>query len=76
MPVELTVDHITYTMEKNLTEHNNIRLWAIQRQNPRDDSEYHNAFNLSLYWYYNKKLGCVYNAAIQRKINNINLEID
>ena len=67
---------MTYKMEKNVNEHNNIRLWAIQKQYPKNEAEYSAAHILSLYWYYNKKLQCEYNAAIQRKINTIELEID
>jgi hypothetical protein len=76
MSTELTVDHVTYSMEKHINEHDNNRLWAIQKQYPKTEAEYHNAHNLALYWYYSKKLGCVYNAAIERKIKSIDLEID
>jgi len=69
----LTVDHVTYTAEQMPNEHNNIRLWAIQKQYPRTEAEYQASSQIALYWYYSHKLGCVYNAAVQRKIEAIDL---
>jgi hypothetical protein len=69
----LTVDHVTYTTEQMPNEHNNIRLWAIHKQYPRTEAEYQAASQIALYWYYHHKLGCVYNAAVQRKIEAIDL---
>lgn len=71
--MSLTADHITYTMQPFVGEHTNIRLWAIQKQNPTNEAEYHTAQLMSRYWYYSKKLGCTYNAAVQRKIDYISL---
>jgi len=72
--ISLTADHVTYSMNKIPNEHNNIRLWAIEKQYPRSEAEYNNAYNMGLYWYYCNTLGCVYNAAIQRKIDAINID--
>jgi len=71
----LTADHVTYSCDKLPIEHDNLRLWAIQKQYPTNEAEYQSAQSLALYWYYNAKLGCAYNAAIQRKIGNIDLEM-
>lgn len=69
----LTADHITYRIPKLPNEHTNIRLWAIHKQSPRTEADYHAACSLALYWYYSNKLGCVYNAAIQRKVDALEL---
>jgi hypothetical protein len=71
--IVLTADHITYSMEPFVNEQSNIRLWAIQKQYPTNEAEYNAAYMLSRYWYYHKMLGCEYNAAVQRRVNNINL---
>lgn len=71
--LSLTADHITYRIPKMSNEHTNIRLWAIQKQYPKTEAEYQSACNMALYWYYSGTLGCIYNAAIQRKIDAINL---
>jgi len=70
----LTVDHRTYTASRQLNEHSNTRLWAIQKQNPSDEAEYHRAATMALFWYYCKTLGCEYNAAVQRRVNAIDLQ--
>ena len=70
----LTADHITYRVRRLQTEHSNIRLWAIQKQNPTNEAEYAAAETMSLYWYYHHKFSCEYNAAIERKIANIPLK--
>lgn len=70
----LTADHTTYRIPKLPSEHTNIRLWAVQHQYPRNEAEYQAACNLALYWYYHHKLGCSYNAAVQRKIDSIELK--
>lgn len=72
----LTADHATYRAQKIPNEHTNIRLWAVQKQYPRTEAEYQSACNMALYWYYNNKLECVYNAAVQRKIEAIDLQND
>lgn len=69
----LTVDHVTYTTPRLPNEHTNIRLWALHKQFPRTEAEYQSASNMALYWYYCNTLGCLYNAAVQRKINSIDL---
>lgn len=70
----LTVDHTTYTIKSMPAEYDNIRLWAISKQYPRSEADYQSACNIALYWYYRHKLNCTYNAAIQRKIDCIDLD--
>ena len=76
MSEHLTVDHVTYMVDQMPNEHTNIRLWAIHKQYPRTEAEYASASQMALYWYFSKTLGCVYNAAIQRKIDAIDLSYD
>jgi hypothetical protein len=71
--LRLTADHVTYSVCQQQNEYTNLRLWAIQKQYPTNEAEYNAANQLALYWYYNNKLQCKYNAAVQRKINAINL---
>jgi hypothetical protein len=71
--MSLTVDHVTYRVPEMPNEHDNIRLWAIQKHYPKTEAEYQSACGMSLFWYYHHKLGCVYNAAIQRKIDVLKL---
>jgi hypothetical protein len=71
--LSLTADHVSYTVKAQTNEHSNIRLWAIQKQCPANEAEYQYAMKLALYWYYHHKLGCKYNAAIQRKLHAIDL---
>ena len=72
--ISLTADHMTYSMKPLVGEQTNIRLWAIQKQYPSNEAEYYAAYMLSRYWYYYKTLGCEYNAAVQRKVKNIDLD--
>lgn len=74
--LSLTADHITYQCPKLPNEHTNLRLWAIQKQYPTNEAEYHVASAHALYWFYSHKLGCKYNAAVQRKINVIDLPVE
>ena len=73
MEMSLTADHITYKVPKLPIDHNNIRLWAIQKQFPQNEAEYQSACTMALYWYYHTQFGCVYNAAVQRKIDALRL---
>jgi hypothetical protein len=73
MSMSLSADHTTIRIQKMPNEHTNIRLWAVHKQYPKTEAEYHAACNIAQYWYYSKKLGCVYNAAVQRKIDAIDL---
>lgn len=72
----LTADHVSYRAEPLPNEHTNLRLWAIQKQNPTDEAEYTSAKNLALYWYYRHTLGCIYSATVQRKLKAIKLPSD
>jgi hypothetical protein len=69
----LTADHVTYRVRTMPNEHTNIRLWAVHKQNPRTEADYQSACNMAQYWYYCNKLECVYNAAVQRKVDAIDL---
>lgn len=70
----LTADHVTYRVSPLPNEHTNLRLWAIQKQNPTNEAEYAMAKSNALYWYYRHTLGCVYSASVQRKLRAINLQ--
>lgn len=74
--MSLTADHMTYTVDRLCNENTNVRLWALQKQYPTSESEYQSALALAQYWYFNKTLGCVYNAAVQRKTKSIKIDDD
>ena len=67
----LTSDHLTITAKPLIGEVTNKRLWAILKQFPTDDAEFHHASQQALFWYYQQTLGCTYNAAIQRRVEAI-----
>lgn len=69
----VTADHITISADPLVGEVGNERVWAIQKQAPLTEADYHFASQLALYWYYNKKLGCSYNAAIHRRLDALSL---
>jgi hypothetical protein len=60
MCVTLTVDHVTFTMQKLSDEESPLkRLWRIAKQFPQDEPGYLVALNESLIEY-NSEKGCVY----------------
>ncbi len=67
--IRVTADHLTITDTALTGEISNARLWAIHRQCPTTEAEYHCAEQQALYWYYQNILKCEYNAAIHRRIN-------
>ena len=71
--ISITADHVTYEVDSLPAEYTHARLWAIQKQYPTNEAEFHMATNFAKLWYYSKTLGCEYNAAIQRKISQIGL---
>ena len=67
--IELEVDHITYIDKKITKETSNSRLWFIIKFLPKTDYQFYTTRKLSLYWFYNKILGCNYSSYIDKKIN-------
>jgi hypothetical protein len=67
---KITFDHITY-IDKKLpeeSEYETSRLWFIKKYNPLSQYDWFVVRQISIFWYYNKNLGCEYNTVISRKI--------
>ena len=64
----ITADHVTYLCKLLPMEADVERLWKIEKQQPKNDSDYYNSEIMSYHWFYYHKYGCEYNASIQRKI--------
>lgn len=65
-PIYITSDHITYIDTPLKGEVDTDRLWFIKSLYPLNDYEWSVARNLSLYWYYQSRLGCTYSSNIER----------
>lgn len=66
----ITSDHITYLDQPLNGEVDTDRLWFIKRMNPLNDYEWAVARSLSIFWYYQTRLGCSYSTSIERKLMN------
>ena len=67
----ITADHITYSDTSLPEELDNERLWFIKKMYPINEHDWITARQLSVYWFYKKKLDCEYSAVIERKIQSV-----
>ena len=66
--MEITVDHISYSVPKKIVDTDNSRLWFIINLEPKSDHDFFEAEELSLYWKNNKVHNCEYVSQIMKKI--------
>lgn len=66
--MEVTVNHMTYTVKKNRNDTDNSRLWFIISKNPCSDYEFYSTENLSKYWQNVTIKGCEYDKNIMKQI--------
>lgn len=71
--MNINTNHKCYFIkDKNLLNNENLskKLWFIINQQPKNDIEYHNIYNISNIYYNMLVYKCKYNVKVEKKINN------